>query len=256
MPPAFSPAVQNALEILKSTRRKNWGGFPRGWDAGKGRISTTESLHDWFKRCVDRGLGGQIEDCTIEDNLAVFVVVHWRHQLVSYINFQALVTIDASLVDFYLDDKQAIRAHYLRLDYDLNSLGEMFREPAPHIHVRPDGEPRHSFVPGQYAVVDFFDFLYRNYCYQQWLTWADTVWRMEAGIRGLNADILERVQDSFKAGNYEAVKQNDHTLKFMKTAWRTARNKLSEGFEISTRELEVLSYEPPVNDAPYSHTNT
>jgi hypothetical protein len=53
---------------------------------------------------------------------------------------------------------------YFRLDYDEQQLGPLFKEPAPHIHIMVDGEPRFPAcrMPAALPIADFVDFIFRK----------------------------------------------------------------------------------------------
>ncbi|MEI8141168.1 MAG: hypothetical protein WCI03_15045 [bacterium] len=139
------------------------------------RVRENESLRDWFCRCVD-AVGG-LEHCVIEDHISVIGVVKWRDRAVEYMNIQALITKDGSLEDFYLGTEMP-PPQYIRLELDLSKPGPLFKEPLPHIHVAPEGEPRMDFRKGEFPfpIVEFLEFIYLNYCYDAWIRWAKDVW--------------------------------------------------------------------------------
>lgn len=236
----FSPGIENVFTILKA-KSDGRSSFPHGWKLQNGRIGSTEPVRDWFIRCVDVHLGGDHGPCQVADRLAVFAVVYWRDQTLAYVNCQALVTIGGTLEDYYLDP--SVEAQYFRLDYDLDALGEMFREPSPHVHIRPDGEPRFQMTPARNALMDFFDFIYRNYFHAEWLDWAEAQWRREAASRQLDVDAFERVREAFAGSRYGELKRWSEPLGFMKRAWRRQKDALWP-YALPADEVALLSYEP------------
>ncbi len=177
----------------------------------------------------------------VADRLAVFAIVHWRGDTLAYVNCQALVTIGGTLEDYYLDP--SVEAQYLRLDYDLGALGAMFREPSPHVHIRPDGEPRFPMTQTSNVIMDFFDFIYRNYFHAEWLDWAESLWRREATFRGLDVDAFDRVKDAFDRSRSDELKRWSEPLAYMKRAWRGKKDELWP-YMLSADEVALLSYEP------------
>ena len=240
---AFSDGVDNVLRQLRYGARSESSSFPPRWSVAQGRIGAGETIHDWFVRCVDQCLGGNIGPCTVAENIAIFAVLRWHKKTIFYLNCQALVTLDCSLDEFYCDG--AKKAQYLRLDYDLDALGAMFREPSPHVHVLPDGEPRFPFSGSSNAVIDFLDFIYRNYQFEDWFIWAETVWKAEAARRKLDDAALDQVKRAFNDSNYESLKACEKELGSMKKAWRKAKDELWP-YPLSMEELSILSYEPVV----------
>jgi hypothetical protein len=87
---------------------------------------------------------------------------------IEYANLQALLA-EVSIADFA--NGAGTEPHrYLRADHDTSALGPLLKEPLPHLHVEPDGEPR--FPLQLTAATDlvgwFLDFVYRNYFYDHW----------------------------------------------------------------------------------------
>lgn len=236
----FSAGVENVCTVLKA-KSGGRSSFPRSWELDHGHISTTEPVHNWFVRCIDDHLDGNVGRCQVADRLAVFVVVDWQGVTISYVNCQALVTIGGTLEDYYLDS--SVETQYMRLDYDLRALGAMFREPSPHVHIRPDGEPRFPMKPTSNVIIDFFDFIYRNYFHTEWLDWAETLWRKEAKLRELDVDAFDRVRDAFDRSRYDELKRWSKSLGYMKRAWRAKKDELWP-YMLSADEVELLSYEP------------
>jgi len=71
----------------------------------KVRVRSTETVHDWFVRCVNDVLRGDPRDCTVEDNLALFLIVTWDvDRAISRISVQALCS-EETLIDYYLNSK-------------------------------------------------------------------------------------------------------------------------------------------------------
>ena len=102
------------------------------------------------------------------------MVIQWDAGVIQYANLQALWA-DVALSEFLGGDGSH---RYLRLDYDLTAVGPLLKEPQPHVHVEADGEPRFPVpvVHGDDLVGWFLDFVYRNFFYDVWITWAETVW--------------------------------------------------------------------------------
>lgn len=236
----FSDGVENVFTLLKA-KGEGQSSFPRNWRLEHGRIGAVESVHRWFVRCVDDHLGGDHGRCQVADRLAVFAIVRWRKEMLAYVNCQALVTIGGTLEDYYLDPY--VEAQYLRLDYDLGALGAMFREPSPHVHIRPDGEPRFPITQTPNVIMDFFDFIYRNYFHVEWLDWAEALWQKVAVERGLDVATFDRVRDAFDRSRYDELKRWCEPLGYMKQAWRSKKDELWP-YTLPADEVKLLSYEP------------
>lgn len=125
-------------------------------------------------------LASQPDLATIEDNIAVFLKLTWkdRKRLV-YANIQTIITT-SNLEDYYYLGVDA-EAQYLRLDFDYKTLGDPFSHPLAHIHVEGDLSPRFALEGGNSGniIVDYLEFLYRNYVADKWLEWAEREWNRE-----------------------------------------------------------------------------
>ncbi len=236
----LSSGLENVLTLLRPRGQKRTT-FPGGIGLAQTRIGATERVGDWLARCVDHHLGGNPGRCRVEEHVAIFAVIHWHSGVMRYLNCQVVVALEGTIDDLYCDP--GLRAQYLRLDYDLQALGSMFREPAPHIHVHPDGEPRFALATTQNVLMDFFDFVYRNYCYDQWLRWATDVWERDARRQNLDLAALNRVHDAFDSGSCEALEKVRKELDAMKRAWRRERDALWPHV-VPARETSLLCYEP------------
>ncbi len=88
---------------------------------------------------------------------------------------------------------------YLRLDYDQQQLGPMFKEPAPHIHVVVDGEPRFAAcrTSADLPVADFVDFIFRNYRYTEWARWLHEQW-FDRFVKTDTDDVFDLIDEAFR----------------------------------------------------------
>lgn len=199
----FSNGSTNALAVIAAYGRKNGKAyFPRGVESrALRRISESESIHDWFTRCVNEGLDGDdITQCCIEDNIGLFAEVEWFKGYLKYVNCQAIVCISGNLRDFYCD-KNAADVRYHRLDLDPTQPGPLFKEDHPHIHTAPSGAPRFHFQGSmsKNLVVDFVEFLYLNYSYEQWLAWAKKTWEKVTAKNPID-DYFKAIQEGYNKG--------------------------------------------------------
>lgn len=143
MSEAFSPALNNILQGLAPGRRPEGEGcFPPQCQGIDLRVGSQESPAAWFKRIIDGPLQKDIQACTIERNLALFLKFGWKNGRFRYINCQALAMIEGTLEDVYAAPNIS-NPRYMRLDYDDNPLmlGALFSHPVVHIHGQPDEAP-------------------------------------------------------------------------------------------------------------------
>ncbi len=241
----FTIQLQNILEqINPGDRPGGYCAFPSVfYDENKQkvlRLGAADTIHEWFKRIVDNILGGDPDACTVEANLAVFIVIHWDNRIIQYASVQVLWA-EASLLDFYCDEH--LRSQYFRLDYEPPNLGPIFKESLPHIHVAGNGEPRfplHYDETGD-IVGAFFDFIYRNYYHPDWLSWASKAWNNECKKRS-RPNAWDRIVRGYEKGEYGFLEQNhrDDVLALKKVLVETRR----QFFPLrARRELcQLLSY--------------
>jgi hypothetical protein len=199
----FSNGSINALAVLSHKGRKSGSAiFPCGADARNlRRIRDDESIHSWFTRCIDIGLKGRdVDGCILEEHIGLFAEVQFGINGLIYANCQAIACIEGTLNDFYSEPASA-EVRYHRLDLDLNCPGPMFKEDHPHIHSVPSGAPRFLFhaSASHNVIVDFVEFLYLNYSYDQWLDWAKKTWN-EAVLRDPIEDKFPAIQDGYNKG--------------------------------------------------------
>ncbi len=238
----FTDGSKNLLLLLGSGGR-----FPPTWQVSDGRIGPSETLHAWFKRIVDQHLNRQPEACQVEDNLAFFCVVARKGAQVTYINAQALVTLDGPLEEFYRGHA-GVSAQYFRLDFDPTCLGPLYKEPLPHVHTIPAGEPR-MYLGGlghDGVLVEFLDLLYRNYFYDAWAEWAERVWSKYRKPRSM-PDNLPAIREAFASGQHAILRQD-----YRNDLMHLKRALFDEHVAVARRsKLEVspdrhlLSYGPP-----------
>ena len=189
--------------------------FPPRFKSASGRIGA-ESPEEWFCRLVREQLEGKTDQCAIESNLALFAEIEWSMpssvQLLSRASLQVLaVERDAGSVSRLVSGKPASNhaAHYFRLDYDPDALGAPFTHPMPHVHCRPGDTPRFAveWSSSGNIIVDFLDFIYRNYNYPKWADWAKAVWcdqfRKDKIRQMLNQ--YNDIAGAFRKNNYQDV---------------------------------------------------
>jgi len=169
----FTASLEQLVHTVGSGRRTGRVVFPAGLAEGSARRKADEPAHAWLRRCAEP-FGG-IERVALEENLAIFMVVHLHETKITYANLQALWA-EIPLARF-VEGAGAAMHRYLRLDYDLAALGPLLKEPVPHVHVEADGEPRFPIpAPASDIVGWFLDFVYRNFFYDHWIVWAELAW--------------------------------------------------------------------------------
>src|ERR1043166_2576644 len=148
----FSDGANNFISALDPGERPEGKlSFPpgHGWRDGLSDVNKNENVHDWFRRVVgsEDKADSRISECAVREDLALLGTIIWARNGVQFCGFQALITTGGNLRDYYLTQSpQDIHPTYYRLDLDMSIPGPLFKEPLPHIHCVPHGEPRFQFV--------------------------------------------------------------------------------------------------------------
>jgi hypothetical protein len=246
----FSARVDNLLQQVRPYGRSTSAVPPKLIEI-ETRRSSGESLHQWFVRAVNSCCDGEPKRTAVEDNIAVFVKLAWkeRRQL-DYANIQTVVSA-ADLEDYYIDVN--VPAQYLRLDFDYKTLGDPFSHPLVHIHVEGDLSPRFTLDGGISGniLVDYLEFLYRNYAPATWLKWAEREWNREfageiqdefaEGIQGDKAPVFSTIVDAFTTGQFQILQGCSARLSRFKQALRKRKDQAFE-LHMDGAHRELLEY--------------
>lgn len=157
--------------------------------------------------------------------MALFAHVKWRESTKLVFAKMHVVIVDGGTIEEFLLGAQGLVPHYLRFDFDLSALGQMFTHPQPHIHASSEKVfARFPVDPISGNVVpEFLDFLYRNYFSVKWIAWAREVWRR--GNQGEEAPFAV-VEDAFKKGKHGILmSQYPRELARMKRVWQQQRDR-------------------------------
>ena len=247
----LSQAVQNVLDRLALRPGKPAGESTvfipgNGKAAAREHVHDGETLRDWLARMVE--LIGDIDGFILEGNLALLGEVKSCNGELQYVNLQAIATCNGSVEDYYLGKKE-VEAHYFRLDLDCAMLGGgIFKEPRPHLHTRPQDEPRFplDLTSSGTCIIDFLEFLYMNYQYDIWREWARKEW---AG-RSLNDEapfLFNTINDAFRAGQVERLRTTyRQTLIEIKKALAKLKEEASRCLPRVPAVTNLLDYHSPV----------
>jgi hypothetical protein len=177
--------------------------FPIG--AHVPRFKDTSDLHKWVQELV------QLErPPEVEPGILICADVAWEGSFVLpdevapryALKFAALHAVIATNPE---DSSAAAIAEgrsgyqYFRLDYDQQQLGPLFKEPAPHVHIVVDGEPRFAAcrTKADLPIADFVDFILRNYRHDQWARWLHQEW-FTRFVRNEADDIFALIDAAFR----------------------------------------------------------
>jgi hypothetical protein len=224
---SFSVAVDRLLQAIRPYGRAE-SSYPSSLDDAESRRVENERLHQWFVRMVDRFCGGEPKVVALEDNLAVFVRLGWsgKKQLL-YSHIHTLVS-SCDLDDYYLGgEAQAI---YLRLDFDYKTLGDPFSHPLAHIHIEGDLSPRFALDGGDCGniVVDYLEFLYRNYAPGKWLQWVQREWGKQFAESATpeSIDPLPTIFAAFTSNQFHILRNHSTQIDRIKEMLRKKKDDL------------------------------
>lgn len=118
----------------------------------------TEALENW---CVD-------------ENLFVWGKIVKKRDILTSLSVSAIVSTEMPIALLPITpatETGVVRYH--RLDYEPQQPGPLFLEPLPHLHSSPEGSPRQALAlsADSNLLVEFLDFLYRNYFPETWNKW-------------------------------------------------------------------------------------
>lgn len=237
----FSIGVDTLLEALKPYGR-DASAFPPTLDEAASRRTSGESLHNWFVKIVNSQCSGDPKRTAVEDNIAVFVKLAWqgRKRLV-YANAQTVVA-SCDLEEYYLDGGDAM---YLRLDFDYTTLGDPFSHPLAHIHIDGELSPRFALDGGIAGniVVDYLEFLYRNFVPHKWVAWAEREWEKEFIQTAKPDDInpFATIRDAFATSQFQILREHATVLHRIKRLLRKRKDALF-AFHMEGADREILEY--------------
>jgi hypothetical protein len=242
----LSQGVDLVLQALSPFGRPAGRGcFPARIDPSKVKANDSDTIREWFLRCV-KDAGGNEESFQVEENLAIIAVIDWTDgDRLTYANIQVLRT-DTSISDYCISD--GIGADYLRLDLDFKALGVAFSHPLPHIHDRLKGPPRFAFEPASKNLVpDFFDFVYRHFFHDKWFQWAQSTWESyyEKTItksEDIENDPFNVIVEAFKASQYDVLRDRQDNVRKLKRVLQARRDQQFPSLRLDTLASELLAY--------------
>lgn len=240
--PSFSAGVDNVLLRVRPHGQPTTA-FPYGLHATDTRRANAETLHQWFDRLVDKYSAGDPRLVAVEENIAIFANFAWRKDRLVYASMPTLIVIDATLEDFYLDpDRPAV---YLRLDLNYDTLGDPFSHPLAHVHVADESHPRFALDGGtsDNVIVDYLEFLYRNYVSDKWLGWARRQWLAtgHAASADPEDDPFERIVQAFTDAQFGVLEAQAPVIGQIKKTLREAKDSLFAA-HMNGADREILEY--------------
>lgn len=213
--------------------------FPMGLDSDDGKWRRSETLHQWFKRLVDKHCDGQAAELALEDNIAILALLNWDKQRIIYASVPILIVSGCTLAEYY-SGKASSEEIYLRLDLSYDPLGEMFSHPLAHIHFGNHKDPRFALVGGTNGnvLMDFLEFVYRNFAYAKWQKWAKQQWMHKYPAREQEFDLIFQ---AFKESRLQILRDNASTLSQLKNTLRDAKDYIFN-CQTSGADIKIMEY--------------
>ena len=239
---SFSIGVDRLLQDIRPYGRTE-SCYPRLLDDAQSRRKANECLQQWFVRMVDQFCAGDPKVVALEDNLAVFVRLGWKDKKqLLYANIQTVRTT-CDLDDYYLGT--GVEAIYLRLDFDYQTLGDPFSHPLAHIHLEGDLSPRFALDGGNEGniVVDYLEFLYRNYVPRKWLQWVQSEWAEEFARSAVEGaiDPLPAIVRAFASSQFHVLRGYATQMERIKQMLRKRKDKLFD-LHMDGSDRVILEY--------------
>jgi hypothetical protein len=117
-----------------------------------------------------------------------------------------------------------------RLDLNYETLGDPFSHPLAHVHVADEAHPRFALDGGTSGnvIVDYLEFLYRNYASDKWLTWARRQWLAKGGadVKDDEDDPFERIVKAFIEAQFGVLETHAQIISRIKKILRDAKDSL------------------------------
>ena len=232
----YTKGVKRLLEALKPYSRPKRT-YPSDYQPE--RIKRN-GVHSWIRAIFEKYKAR----CLVEENMVVCADLEFKSQTVTYINVQAVIT-EGAIEDFIRDD--SLNHSYFRLDYHPTSCGMLLREPHPHIHTTTCGEPRFdSFDKSGYVVMAFFDFIYRNYFYNDWLEWAEGAYYSNETVKHAKEelDCFKVMTEAFRSSKMDVFEKDKFAkaLSILKQSCLKKRNKMFP-YAIDTEQSKVFRFD-------------
>ena len=241
---SFSQGIDNLLIRLRPYNRQHQTSFPPNLDQKFTHFNSGELIRDWFERMVHTFCSGNPDLCKIEDNIALFASLSWQKNQLVGANIAVMIT-SCELTEYLIEPPDNCEEMYLRLDYDDKTLGDPFSHPIPHIHIFGDLSPRFALDGGNAdnVVMDFLEFIYRQYVPKKWKLWAEYEWNRDyfRYNRDPNSNPFPLMMSAFEESQISILREHEKNLRKLKQLLRAKKDHIFKYFMNGT-DREILEY--------------
>ena len=235
---SFSLGSDNVLEAVEPYGRPK-SAFPWDLDVDDAKWRRSETLHQWFKRLVDKHCKRHPEVLALEDNIAILALLNWDKQRIIYASVPILIVSGCTLAEYYADGA-ASEEIYLRLDLSSDPLGEMLSHPLAHIHFGNRDAPRFALAGGANGnvLMDFLEFVYLNFAYKKWQNWARQKWITKYPQR---ANEFHQIAQNFTDSDLNALQSKANIISEIKDTLRKAKDERFD-FHAELADIKLMKY--------------
>lgn len=238
----LSYGITNLLSTIQPGKRRKSGTirFPSDWHQSISR-KYNGPPGEWFENCLN-DLSNSLDNIWINKNFICFFVLKWsNYSEINYLCLHSIVTQNHTLEDLYIDPKKSCQ--YFRIEVHESQFGPFYKEPYPHIHIGLDGEPRFglNIENNCYVLQEFFEFIYRNYFFDEWLSWCRDIYIKKIARKPSDVKDFNKLIHGFNSGNLKFLEQESSRLKLFK---EKSKKESKEQFNlyIPKNTMEVLNY--------------
>lgn len=236
----LSDGFKSFLETINCWRGRRKAEYPNRFNMDY--CNSEETAQGYFKRIVDNQFQNDPNRCSVETDMAVLADLKFTDRFIAYANIQVFICNGSDLETFYKDPLTPCM--YLRLDYDLDCLGQLFSHSLPHVHISADGLPRFGFncFTGN-IILDFFDFIYRNFYPDRWIEWARLAYQNYNGkYHKEENEMFDLIIEEFKSNNHDYLSSRyAKNLNYIKKACQNIKDDLFQ-IRIDIDKADLLSY--------------
>jgi hypothetical protein len=214
------PSIECILALLEGDEELGHRAYPLAADKTTVKMSDGESVRDWFIRCAVafRDKEWPLERWQAADDLAIIAIVKYRNpgRELDACSIQVVKT-EGTLQEYL--DSATVEAHYLRFDYDYDTLGPMFTHPLPHVHTVKSSKALRLAMSGETGnvIVDFLEAVCCHFHHDDWILWMENLCEPTFNARyGPDRNPLRRIIRAFEESKIEVLRSYPQDIQELK----------------------------------------